>query len=45
MLFAIGAIGFAHELLSDGPERPTILFLCGALMGLPAFIRKDEKDK
>lgn len=43
MMFLIGAGGFIHELLTSGAERPTLLLLCGALMGLPAFLRRDEE--
>jgi hypothetical protein len=35
LMFTLGAIGFIHELLQTGPERPFILALSGSLMGLP----------
>lgn len=44
-LFIIGAIGVAHEELSSRPERPTLLLLYASMMGLPAFLRKDENRK
>lgn len=42
-LFVLGAIGFVHELISTGSERPQILILTAAMMGLPVIIRGDEK--
>jgi hypothetical protein len=44
-LFLLGAGGFIHEVLATGTERPTILFTCLALMGVPAFLRSDEAKK
>lgn len=44
-LFMLGAGGFAHEVLSKGAERPTILFACLALMGVPIFLKKDANGK
>lgn len=41
-MFVTGLLGFAHEILLRGPERPTLLLACLALMGVPFFIRKDE---
>lgn len=43
VLFASGIAGFAHELTRQGAERPSILVLCAAMMGLPVFMRVDEK--
>jgi hypothetical protein len=40
-MFGLGAIGFLHELLRDGAERPYFLALCGALMGLPFVLAAD----
>ena len=37
------AIGFLHELLSEHAERPFLLTLCGALMGLPFVLGYDSK--
>lgn len=39
MLFAGGLGGVLHETLSTQPERPTLLILFAAMMGLPAFLR------
>lgn len=44
MLFTAGLVGFAHEvILGTATERPTLLLICAALMGLPVFLRTDEK--
>lgn len=37
-LFVMGAGGVAHETLSKA-ERPTLLVLFAAMMGLPAFLK------
>lgn len=40
LLFVAGVLGVAHETLGDQPERPTLLILFAAMMGLPAFLSK-----
>ncbi len=40
-MFLIGAIGFFHELIVSQAERPFILALAGALMGLPFVLSAD----
>lgn len=45
VLFIAGLAGIAHEALTRGAERPTLLILFGAMVGLPAFLRTDEKHK
>ena len=40
--FTLGAVGFLHELLTKGTERPFILALSGALMGLPFVTSLDQ---
>lgn len=45
VLFVVGLLGVAHETLVANAERPTLLLLFAAMIGLPAFIGKDEKDK
>lgn len=42
-IFVLGAYGFVHELLRSGAERPQILIMSAAMMGLPLIIRGDEK--
>jgi hypothetical protein len=41
-MFALGAAGFMHELVISQGERPFLLALCGALMGLPFVLKADE---
>jgi hypothetical protein len=43
ILFFGGVAGVAHETLAAAPERPTLLILFAAMMGLPAFLRQDDK--
>ncbi len=45
IMFAAGLAGFLHELLVSSAERPYLLALCGALMGLPFVLRADERIK
>ncbi len=39
VLFLGGLAGVAHEVLLTQSERPTLLILFAAMMGLPAFLR------
>lgn len=43
ILFGTGLAGIIYETLAQGGERPTLLILFGAMVGLPAFLRGDEK--
>ena len=43
ILFLSGLAGVMHETLLARTERPTLLLLFAAMMGLPAFLRADEK--
>jgi hypothetical protein len=44
ILFTAGLVGFAHEVIfGTASERPTLLLVCAAMMGLPVFLRADEK--
>jgi hypothetical protein len=45
LLFILGAGGFLHELIITQGERPTLLLGCMALMGLPVFLRSDDRRK
>lgn len=47
LLFFGGLAGAFHEtvLVTGAVERPTLLILFGAMMGLPVFLRQDEKHK
>lgn len=41
LLFTGGLGAFIYEVATGG-DRPTILILAAAMMGLPAFLRVDE---
>jgi hypothetical protein len=43
ILFIGGLAGVANETAFTTTERPTLLILFAAMMGLPAFLRTDEK--
>lgn len=45
ILFFGGLGGVFFMLIDSGPNDPTLLLIFGAMMGLPAFLRSDEKDK
>ena len=45
VLFSAGLVGIAHETLITKADRPTLLLLFGAMIGLPAFLNKDEKNQ
>lgn len=44
VLFTSGLLGVAHQTVV-GPVDPSLLVLFAAMMGLPAFLRADEKGK
>jgi len=44
-LFVGGISGVFHETVLSNAERPTLLILFAAMMGLPAFLRQDEKHR
>jgi len=39
VLFVGGLAGLAYETLATGTERPTLLILFAAMMGLPLFLQ------
>jgi hypothetical protein len=45
VLFIAGIGGVFHETVVQTGERPTLLILFAAMMGLPAFLRADEARK
>lgn len=45
ILFTAGLAGVAFETLHAGGDRPTLLLLFAAMMGLPAFLQKDDQRK
>jgi hypothetical protein len=44
LLFIGGMLGVAHETLVKDVDRPTLLLLFAAMIGLPAFIGSDERN-
>jgi len=42
--FVGGLAGAAYVTIVDQTERPTLLILFAAMMGLPLFLRTDEKS-
>lgn len=45
VLFIGGLIGVMHETAFAEIERPTLLILFAAMMGLPAFLQQDKNEK
>ena len=43
VLFVVGIAGIAYETLVEHIERPTLLILFAAMIGLPAFLGLDER--
>jgi hypothetical protein len=43
-LFLAGLAGVFHETVIGTADRPTLLILFAAMMGLPAFLRSDERN-
>lgn len=41
--FTVGAVGLLFEALNSGVEKPTLIIAFAGLMGLPLFVRADEK--
>lgn len=44
-MFVGGMAGIAYETLATGTERPTLLILFGAMIGLPFIVRADQKSQ
>lgn len=45
ILFFSGLIGVFHETVIADAEKPTLLLLFATMIGLPAFLRSDEKKE
>lgn len=43
VLFVFGLGGIVYETIVDHTDRPTLLILFGAMVGLPAFLHTDER--
>lgn len=44
LLFLGGLAGTAHEVVVSSGERPVLLGFLAAMMGLPLFLRADERN-
>lgn len=44
-LFVFGLAGVTYETLVSASDRPTLLILFSAMLGLPLFLKADEKKK
>jgi len=45
ILFIFGILGIVYETAFDNVDRPSLLVLFAAMVGLPAFLRSDERHK
>ena len=45
ILFFVGLAGIVYETLVNNGDKPTLLVLFGAMVGLPAFLRTDESKQ
>ena len=43
VLFVAGLAGIAWETLFEEVDRPALLALFGGMLGLPLYLRRDEK--
>jgi len=43
VLFVVGLAGIVYETLVEHTERPTLLILFAGMVGLPAFLKADER--
>ena len=43
ILFVFGIAGIAYETIVSGIDRPTLLILFAGMIGLPQFLKADEK--
>jgi hypothetical protein len=44
ILFVVGVAGVVYETLAEQVDRPYLLAAFLGMVGLPVFIRKDERD-
>jgi hypothetical protein len=44
-IFLTGLAGVIYETLVSEAERPALLVLFASMLGLPAFLRRDEKEE
>lgn len=43
ILFTVGLMGIAYETVVEHADRPTLLLMFGAMVGLPSFLGRDAK--
>jgi hypothetical protein len=43
VIFTVGILGIIHEAVIEQAERPFLLAVFAAMIGLPAFLRVDER--
>jgi hypothetical protein len=44
VLFIAGLLGVLHETVLSTAERPTLLILFAAMLGLPLFLQKGDDE-
>ena len=44
IVFAVGIIGILYETFKERADRPILIVLYAAMIGLPPFLRSDEDD-
>jgi hypothetical protein len=44
VLFVGGFLGIAYETLVEQVDRPALLAVFGGMLGLPIYLRRDEKS-
>ena len=44
-IFLTGLAGVVYETVVSEADRPALLVLFASMLGLPAFLRKDEKEQ
>jgi TctA family transporter len=45
LLFVGGFLGSAYETIVEQVDRPALLALFGGMLGLPLFLKHDEKEQ
>jgi hypothetical protein len=45
IIFLLGIAGIIYETVVENGDKPTLLILFGAMIGLPAFLHGDEQVK
>lgn len=45
VLFVVGIGGIIYEIVVEHGDKPTLLVLLGAMVGLPAFLSVDESRR